>query len=66
MHRWWSLLEGAVVAVGDLGRRSAAGAGALGGGRHHGRRRHRQRHGGDAEGEAGRVRRPVGLAGSHG
>ena len=63
MHRWWSLLEGAVVAVGDLGRRSAAGAGAQGGGRHHG---HRQRHGGDAEGEAGRVRRPVGRAGSHG
>ena len=63
MHRWWSLLEGAVVAVGDLARRSAAGAGgALGGGRHHGRRCHR----GDAEGEAGRVRRPVGRAGSHG
>jgi hypothetical protein len=62
------VLEGAVVAVGDgnLARRNAAGAGALGCGRHHGRRRHRQRHGGDAEGEAGRVRRPVGLASSHG
>ena len=55
--------KGAVVAVGDLaGSRRAAGARALGGGRHHGRRRHRQRHGGDAEGEAGRIRRPVGLA----